>query len=143
VRAAQLREQTPPQPLGARRCAELLAELTGLDITGDDLLTLVSLGHVAEVDYFKEWALYDVAAVRRLGTTEDPRLSMPSGTQPVCRGAVQVKVFGVPGSVFIGVSDELFQNPAGPLYFFAVARRHRCGSAGWCLLVQLADRGER
>jgi hypothetical protein len=32
---------------------------------------LVSRGHVDEVDYFKQWALYDTGAVRRLGTTED------------------------------------------------------------------------
>ena len=71
VRAAELREQIPPAALGAQRCAGLLAELTGLDVTGDDLLMLVSRGHVDEVDYFKQWALYDTGAVRRLGTTED------------------------------------------------------------------------
>lgn len=69
VRAEHLRGQIPPQPLGARRCAELLAELTGLDVTGSDLLRLVEQGHVAEVDWYKKWALYDTAAARRIGTT--------------------------------------------------------------------------
>ncbi len=71
ARAARLRGLIPPQPLGARRCAELLAELTGLDVTDDDLLMLVKQGHVTEVGWFKKWALYDTAAVRRLGTTEE------------------------------------------------------------------------
>ena len=61
----------PPQPLGARRCAELLAELTGLDVTEADLLSLAKQGHAGVADYYKDWALYDVAAVRRLGTTGD------------------------------------------------------------------------
>jgi hypothetical protein len=71
ARAAELREAIPPQPLGAHRCAGLLAELTGLDATDDDLLALAGQGHVDVVDYYKDWPLYDVAAVRRLGTTED------------------------------------------------------------------------
>jgi hypothetical protein len=72
-RAASLREQIPPQPLGVRRCAELLAELTGLEVTDDDLRLLIDQGHVAEVDWYKDWPLYDTGAVRRLGTTEDGR----------------------------------------------------------------------
>ena len=75
ARAAELREAIPPQPLGAHRCAELLAELTGLDVTGDDVLALAGQGHVNTVGYYKDWPLYDVAAVRRLGTTEDGRRS--------------------------------------------------------------------
>jgi hypothetical protein len=70
-RAGQLREQIPPQPLGARRCAELLAELTGLEVTEDDLRVLIEHGHVDVVDWYKDWPLYDTAAVRRLGTTAD------------------------------------------------------------------------
>jgi hypothetical protein len=69
--ADRLREEIPPQPLGAHRCAELLAGLTGLDVTQADLLRLVDLGHVTEVDWFKKWALYDTGAVRCLGTTGD------------------------------------------------------------------------
>ncbi len=72
-RAEQLREQIPPQPLGARRCAELLAGLTGLDVTESDLLRLVKQGHVAEVDWWKKWALYDTAAIRRLATSAEGR----------------------------------------------------------------------
>lgn len=70
-RIGELREQIPPQPLGARRCAGLLAELTGLDVTDDDFLDLANAGHVDSVDSYKDWLLFDVAAVRRLGTTED------------------------------------------------------------------------
>ena len=70
-RIGELREQIPPQPLGARRCAALLAELAGLDVTDDDFLDLANAGHVDSVDSYKDWLLFDVAAVRRLGTTED------------------------------------------------------------------------
>ncbi|MFF4417123.1 exonuclease domain-containing protein [Streptosporangium sp. NPDC001559] len=68
-----LREQIPPQPLGIARCTALLADLTGLEATDDDMRELIRQGHVAEVDWYKKWPLYDVAAVRRLGTTEDGR----------------------------------------------------------------------
>jgi hypothetical protein len=71
ARIGELREQIPPQPLGARRCAGLLAELTGLDVTDDDFLDLANAGHVDSVDSYKDWLLFDVAAVRRLGTTEE------------------------------------------------------------------------
>lgn len=71
AQVAELREKIPPQPLGSHRCASLLADLTGLDVTSDDIVTLAGQGHVDVVDYFKDWELYDVAAVRRLGTTED------------------------------------------------------------------------
>ena len=70
-RIGELREQIPPQPLGARRCAGLLAEFIGLDVTDDDFLDLANAGHVDSVDSYKDWLLFDVAAVRRLGTTED------------------------------------------------------------------------
>lgn len=70
AQADGLREKIPPQPLGANRCADLLAELTGLDVTSDDIVTLAGQGHVAVVDYFKDWELYDVAAMRRLGTED-------------------------------------------------------------------------
>jgi hypothetical protein len=71
AQVAGLREEIPPQPLGAHRCASLLTELTGLDVTDDDILALAGQGHVDTVDYYKDWPLYDVAAVRRLGTTEN------------------------------------------------------------------------
>jgi hypothetical protein len=71
AQADGLREKIPPQPLGAHRCADLLAELTGLDVTNDDIVTLAGQGHADVVGYFKDWELYDVAAVRQLGTTED------------------------------------------------------------------------
>ena len=73
ARSGELKERIPPQPLGISRCAALLAELTGLEVTGADLRWLSEHGHVDVVDYYKEWALYDVAAVRRLGTTPDGR----------------------------------------------------------------------
>jgi len=65
------RDRIPPQPLGAGRCAELLAELTGLAVTEDDLRRLVEQGQVPQVDEYKNWPLYDVAALRRLVATED------------------------------------------------------------------------
>lgn len=71
ARIGELREAIPPQPLGAHRCASLLAELTGLDVTDDDVVTLSGQGHVDIVDYYKDWPLYDTGAVRHLGTTED------------------------------------------------------------------------
>jgi hypothetical protein len=73
ARIGELREAIPPQPLGAHRCADLLAELTGLDVTSDDIVTLADQGHVGVVDYYKDWPLYDVAVLRRLGAAEDGR----------------------------------------------------------------------
>ena len=71
ARIEQLRERIPPQPLGVRRCAELLAELTELEATTDDVEALIEQGHITAVDWFKNWPLYDVGDVRRLGTTTD------------------------------------------------------------------------
>jgi DNA polymerase III epsilon subunit-like protein len=73
ARSAELKEQIPPQPLGLSRCTALLTELTELDVTGADLRWLSKHGHVDVVDYYKEWPLYDVAAVRRLGATPEGR----------------------------------------------------------------------
>jgi hypothetical protein len=71
ARAEQVRGQIPPQPLGANRCAELLAGLTGLEVTAGDFLTLAGQGHVDCVGSYKNWLLFDVAAVRCLGTTAE------------------------------------------------------------------------
>ncbi|MEV1005560.1 hypothetical protein [Nonomuraea sp. NPDC050202] len=69
--AGQLRGQIPPQPLGARRCAELLAELTGLQVDQADIGELAKRGLASVVDDYKGWALYDVAALRAIpGDTE-------------------------------------------------------------------------
>ncbi|MEV7012033.1 3'-5' exonuclease [Streptosporangium sp. NPDC051022] len=72
-RAEQLRATTPPQPLGATRCAELLAEATGVEVAVDDVLTLAELGHTEIVDYYKKWALYDVGRLQALVATEEGR----------------------------------------------------------------------
>jgi hypothetical protein len=49
-----LRDAIPLQPLGANRCAAILAALTGLDVTQDDFLDLANAGHVDCVDWYKE-----------------------------------------------------------------------------------------
>lgn len=68
AQAGQLREQIPPQPLGASRCIRLLRDLTGLDVAEDDFMELVDQGHVADAGDYKGYTLYDVAAVQRLAT---------------------------------------------------------------------------
>jgi hypothetical protein len=65
-RAGQLREEIPPQPLGARRCAELLAELTGLQVDQADIGELAKRELTSVVDDYKGWNLYDVAALRAI-----------------------------------------------------------------------------
>ncbi|MGR6924258.1 hypothetical protein ACU635_59195 [[Actinomadura] parvosata] len=65
-RAEQLREQIPPQPLGAYRCAALLAELTGLQVDQADIGELEKRGLTSVVDDYKGWDLYDVAALRAI-----------------------------------------------------------------------------
>ncbi|MET9067778.1 3'-5' exonuclease [Streptosporangium sandarakinum] len=65
-RAEQLREATPPQPLGARRSAEVLAELTGLPVAADDIEDLAERGLTSVVGDYKGWELYDVAALHAL-----------------------------------------------------------------------------
>jgi DNA polymerase III epsilon subunit-like protein len=69
--AALLRERIPPQPLGAGRCITMLRELTGLEVADADFTRLVGEGAIPSVGDYKGWALYDVAVVRQLGTTED------------------------------------------------------------------------
>ena len=56
----------PAQPLGSRRCAELLAELTGLAVHADDVARLADEEHVRVVGQYEEHDLYDVDALRRL-----------------------------------------------------------------------------
>ncbi|MFI6816073.1 3'-5' exonuclease [Nonomuraea sp. NPDC050328] len=73
ARAEALREQIPPQPLGARRCAELLAELTGLQAVGADIEEACRRGLIAEAGDYKGWPLYDVAAVKELAEPGHPR----------------------------------------------------------------------
>lgn len=72
-RAGQLRGAVPPQPLGTRRCAELLAKLTGLPAEPCDVEDLAEAGLTAVVDYYKDWPLYDVAALTGLADDEDKR----------------------------------------------------------------------
>ncbi|WP_019635110.1 3'-5' exonuclease [Actinomadura atramentaria] len=74
ARAEEVRAAIPPQPLGARRCAELAAERTGLDVTEDDVQVLIDRELVAEVDEYKGWPLYDVAALTALTESDDGRL---------------------------------------------------------------------
>jgi hypothetical protein len=65
-RAEQLRGSIPPQPLGARRCAELLSELTGMDVDQADIAELEKRGLTSVVDDYKGWDLYDVGALRAI-----------------------------------------------------------------------------
>jgi hypothetical protein len=78
ARSEDLRAQIPPQPLGANNCTGMLRDLTGLDVTRDDFLDPANGGHVDCVDYYKDWPLFDVAAVQRLGTTEDGKAAVAS-----------------------------------------------------------------
>ncbi|MCL2586088.1 MAG: hypothetical protein FWE35_26945, partial [Streptosporangiales bacterium] len=72
AKSEELREQIPPQPLGAFRCADLMKELSGIDtVTIDDFDMLVEQGHVECVDYWKQYALYDTGKVKQLATTDD------------------------------------------------------------------------
>jgi hypothetical protein len=66
TRAEQFRAAIPPQPLGLRRCADLLAERTGLDVQDANVRTLEKRGLTSVVDYCKKWDLYDVGALLAL-----------------------------------------------------------------------------
>ncbi|MER5649675.1 3'-5' exonuclease [Streptosporangium sp. NPDC002524] len=67
-RSQEIRQAIPPPPMGARRCAELLGELTGLEVTYDDITDLAKRGLVTAVGEYKGWALYDVAELRTVAT---------------------------------------------------------------------------
>ena len=58
------------RPLGAARCAERLAEATGLPVQYEDIETLVDLGLVPVVDHYKGRPLYDLDAVDALAGTD-------------------------------------------------------------------------
>jgi Exonuclease len=72
-RAAELRATIPAQPLGARRCAELLAGLTGLPVEPCDIEDLAAAGLTTVVAYYKDWPVYDVAALGALARDEQQR----------------------------------------------------------------------
>ncbi|GAA1015920.1 hypothetical protein Aple_010890 [Acrocarpospora pleiomorpha] len=65
-RAEEIRAAIPPAPLGAHRCAALLSERTGLDVAVADITTLNRRDLTSVVDWYKKWALYDVAALLAL-----------------------------------------------------------------------------
>ena len=77
-RAAEIRGAVPPQPLGARRCAELLAELTGLPAEACDVEDLAAAGLTHIAGYYKDWPLYDVAALTALAADEQQRAALDS-----------------------------------------------------------------
>lgn len=58
------RRTIPSQPLGDRRSAKLLAELTGLAVHSDDLPALAAGGHVYVVGEYEGHDLYDVDRLR-------------------------------------------------------------------------------
>lgn len=78
ARAAELRDQVPPPPLGAARCAALLAEQTGLPVEYEDVVTLNAMGHADVVDYYKDFALYDTAALERLAAGDTGKETIAS-----------------------------------------------------------------
>ncbi len=63
---AAWRSRIPAQPLGASRCALLLAELTGLDVHADDIPALAEAGLTAAVDEYKGFDLFDVDRLKAL-----------------------------------------------------------------------------
>lgn len=91
ARGGELRGQIPSQPLGAARCAALLAELTGLDVTYDDVLTLATQGRAPVAGTYRDWALYDVDALERLAATGDG--------QAVITGVVAARVAWLESSI--------------------------------------------
>lgn len=66
ARAEEIRARIPPRPLGAARCAEMLQDATGLDVTDVDVRVLAQRGQTSVVDSYKGWPLYDVAALHDL-----------------------------------------------------------------------------
>jgi hypothetical protein len=73
ARAEEIRASIPPQPLGIRRCVELLHELTRLRIEESDIEDLAEQGLISVVDWYKDWPLYDVAALRDVVADERKR----------------------------------------------------------------------
>jgi hypothetical protein len=72
-RAQEIGAAIPPQPLGVRRCAELAAERTGLDVTDDDVRVLIDRGLLPEAGWYKQWPLYDVGALTAMTGSDDGR----------------------------------------------------------------------
>lgn len=60
ARREQLAAAIPAQPLGAWRCAEHLAQLTGLPVADADVLELAERDLAHPVDEYKGYDLYDV-----------------------------------------------------------------------------------
>ncbi|MEV4254071.1 hypothetical protein AB0J52_13010 [Spirillospora sp. NPDC049652] len=76
ARGGALAEQIPPPPMGARRCAELLADRTGLPVDYDDIGALAERGLTSVVDYHdvrprRSFPLYDVAALEQIAGDAD------------------------------------------------------------------------
>ncbi|MFI7643352.1 hypothetical protein [Nonomuraea sp. NPDC049400] len=65
----------PPQPLGARRCAERLAAATGLQVQADDITELAERGMLAPVGEYEGWPLYDPDAAAGLAEGPDSPLA--------------------------------------------------------------------
>jgi hypothetical protein len=52
--------------LGANRCAEQLAEVTGLGVERDDIETMAEEGLIRRAGFYKDWPLYKVADLDEL-----------------------------------------------------------------------------
>ncbi|MGV9779341.1 hypothetical protein [Streptosporangium sp. NPDC003464] len=73
AQAGRLRAEIPPQPLGATRCAALLAKATGVKVDVAGVRALAELGHTEIVDRYRKWPLYDVGRLHALIATEQGR----------------------------------------------------------------------
>jgi hypothetical protein len=122
ARSEDLRAQIPPQPLGANNCTGMLRDLTGLDVTRDDFLDPANGGHVDCVDYYKDWPLFDVAAVQRLGTTEDGKAAVAS--------VVAARVAWMENSVTTEDAARWLEWGARDFERTAAAHRSRAGHQG-------------
>ncbi|MEU6718325.1 3'-5' exonuclease [Nonomuraea sp. NPDC046802] len=70
-----LMARIPPQPLGARRCAEALAAATGLQVQADDITELAERGLLASVGEYEGWPLYDPDVAAGLAKGPDNALA--------------------------------------------------------------------
>lgn len=68
--AADTAAQEQRRPLGAARCAQRLAEATGLPVRYEDIETLADLGLLPAVEHYKGHPLYDLDALDALAATD-------------------------------------------------------------------------
>lgn len=69
--AQALRARIPRPPLGARKCAELLAGLTGLPVEYEDIAALVERGLTEQAGEYDGWPLYSAQMLEALPANPD------------------------------------------------------------------------